>query len=329
MRLSPLAIAALLTAGCANTAAIASSRLAVSPRPALVETDASIASGVAASSDASLDPVAADAAPANPLSDSLRAQLVQWLAEASRRSERTLSLVRASDARAVSWERDVYIIDCTVRDEASGYERSYRALATLRFGHVPALRSWQERSEFSVTSASDFALAAAQSWFERHPDILAVHATDPRTHPRLLAYRTAAESTVCVSSQPAQAIPFATCWAEPGMVDRLEPNAFEFARGSDSIGEVRYDAPMPDGRVTRVRVFLDERGRARMARGRGAPAPIATTAYPETGPLALLVARTQPMSSAGRITVDWSTETQQLRCERTDQWRCPSAPTPR
>jgi hypothetical protein len=294
--------------------------------------DAALARGdagsVAPTTDAAADASAVDAAAEPPLSPSLRRQIAQWVADASRLSERSLSLVSTGAVSAVSWERDLFVAECTVRDDASGILRAYRVFATVSNGHLPSIATWSDRMHFVRTCATDFTLASMQSWLEAHRDVVSVHSTEPGVHPRVLTYRTAYLSTVCVWSEPAHDAPYDACWTEPGVVNRIDERTAFFGPGGDRVAGVRYDAQMPDGSVSRVRVTFGASGHPRMTRDRAAM-NLATSAFPATGPLALLSARTQQLTSTSPLAIEWSSERQWLRCELTDQWRCQRAPRDR
>ncbi|MBL8685496.1 MAG: hypothetical protein JNK05_40345 [Myxococcales bacterium] len=326
-------LAVLLCLGLIACAPVVTARTTCVPCGVTPVVDAALArvdaGSVAPTTDAAAEGGAVDAAVESPYSPSMRRQIAQWVTEASRLSERSLSVVCAGSASRVAWERGLFSIDCAVRDDASGYERAYRVFATATYEHLPAMTPWNDRMQFAKHCAADFALASMQSWLEAHHDLLGVHSTEPSVHPRLLAYRTANTSTVCVSSQPAHDAPYDACWSEPGMVDRIDERSFDFARDGDRVGAVRYDARMPDATVARVRVTFNEEGRARMSRGRAAARALATTAFPATGPLALLSARTQRLTGAGPLAIEWFSERQWLRCELIDRWRCQRAPRDR
>jgi hypothetical protein len=257
--------------------------------------------------------------PTDPESISLTATLRQWVADAATNTGRPLALVRMTAPRAHTTDRLMGTL-ATVRDERSG-EVMIVPLAVQR---PPFLAIQWQREEIQRDAITrTVAIRAVEDWLNDRPELVAVSRQRLDGTAVLWTLSTAQSTTVCASETPPHGPVIESCWTEREPIATVPHDAIEYEYGHRNHLRVTYTLRETG---TRVRVRIDEQGRASRAeapgprRSFGRARSVAPLAQPTITALAFVEATIDPRTD--QRVVHFSTEIERRSCVRTDRWRC-------
>ncbi|MFO0558548.1 MAG: hypothetical protein U0269_11070 [Polyangiales bacterium] len=309
-----LSLTALAAASCVGPMGASSPSLRPTPSPAQ---DAALV--VARASDASAPSVAVIDLVAQSFDRSLRV----WVSEASRSTERSVSVERTSAPREVPWERGLHACDVVLRDDASGLAIPVRVWATRpTFLQLP----WRRRVATEHAIEEAIAIHTVEAWLEAHRDVQSVVRYRLPGWSRAWGVSTAQSTIACVSDEAPHGLPIEACWAERAVI-RVDERSFERVSAPREmlVGRVSF---IEDGSGATIQV--EPNGTVRRSHGGRASRsrlldPIPRAPRPSLGPLEFLWAQFEPGATPAIV---FSTETLVARCERDGRWRC-QHPRPR
>lgn len=253
----------------------------------------------------------------DPYAQSFERSLDEWVREASRRTERAVSVQRVGALRELAWERDLCVSDVVLRDDLSGLLIPVRVWATRPA--VPVL-PWVRRPYNERAIEEAIAIHTVEAWLEAHADVVSVVRYRLRGESVLWGISTAQQTTACVSDSAPHGATIEACW----------PERMVFYPDVDSFERVSQPREMLVGRLlflglaagARVRVapssevWRSHRWRANRDEGF---TPVERVERPALGPIEFLWARFEHRSNP---VIEFSTETLVTRCERDGRWRC-------